>query len=249
MSFMDIFRKPAQPQQQQQPVQQQPGQQQPANQHVETNPQVPNSSNTPQQQPTPENPNPQSPNDKFAGLWNTPTNNANGQAPNFKLAQEQLDQVASKINFSQGISQDALSKVAAGGQEAVEALGQILNQFGQNVFKTNAQFSSHITEAGYGAAQEQLNKGLPTLVKQQLSTSQLFESNPALRDPAIQPVVRALHSQLTQQHPEASPAEINGMLSDYMSRMNGAFNKADDSKTKQTKQDNSDDFSSFLIGA
>lgn len=248
MSIMDIFRKPVQQAQQPSQPAQQPGQQ-PANQHVETNPTVPNSSNTPQQQPTPQNPNPESPNDKFKDLWNNPSNQSADQAPNFRLAPEQLDQVASKINFTQGISQETLGKIAAGGPEAVEAMGQILNTVGQNIFKTNAQFSSNITEAGYGAAQQQLNRGLPTLVKQQLSTQELFSANPALRDPAIRPVVQALHSQLTLQHPEASPSEINGMLSDYMSRMSGAINKpADDAnKVNESKREAFDDFSSFLM--
>lgn len=241
MSVFDMFRKP----QAQQPQPQQPQPQ--GNQHVQTNPTVPNQTNTPEQQPSAQNPNPESPVDKFKDLWNTPNHSAD-QNPVFTLQPEQLNQVASKLNFSQGISQETLAKVAAGGDEAVKALGEVINIMGQNIFKNSAQFTSHITEAGYGAAQQQINKGLPNLVKQQLSTSQLFESNPALRDPAIQPVVRALHSQLTQQHPEASPAEINGMLSDYMTRMNGAFSKTGEQGNKGQSNQGQDnfDFSSFL---
>ena len=233
MSILDIFRPaaPAAPA---------------ANPHVANNPQVPSANNSPQQQPTQSNPNPESPTDKFKDLWNTTPNSSENSNPNFQLAPEQLNKVASGLNFTQGISQEAVAKVAAGGEEAVQALGEILNVFGQNIFKTNAQFTSNLTEAGYGAAQKQLNSNLPTLVKQQLSTSELFTANPALRDPAIQPVVRALHSQLTQQHPEATPAEINGMLSDYMGRLGGAFNKADPTATEKAKGEENFDFSSFL---
>lgn len=240
MSVFDMFRKPqaqSQPQQQPQPQ---------GNQHVQTNPTVPNQTNTPEQQPSAQNPNPESPVDKFKDLWNTPSHSAD-QNPVFTLQPEQLNQVASKLNFSQGISQETLAKVAAGGDEAVKALGEVINIMGQNIFKNSAQFTSHITEAGYGAAQQQINKGLPTLVKQQLSTSQLFESNPALRDPAIQPVVKALHSQLTQTYPNASPTEINGMLGDYMTRMSGAFGKENgQDKQRQNSGPDNFDFSSFL---
>lgn len=237
MSILDIFRKP-EPQQQQQ-------QQPPAgSQHAQANPTVPNQSNTPIQNPTVQDPNPQSPNAQFADLWKIePTQQPS--APNFRIDPEQLQQVSGKLDFVKSVPREDLAKVAAGGEEAVEAMVNILNAVGRNVFSMNAQFASNMTESGYNNAQKAISTELPTLVKKQLSQQELFESNAKLRDPALQPLVLAIQSQVTQKYPNASPSEVNAMVSRYFSEtVAGAFAKP--AEENKQKDDGAFDFSSFL---
>lgn len=238
MAIFDIFR-PAQPQQ--------PAPQAPENQHIQNNPTVPTSQNSPTQQPTPDNPAPESPVANFAELWKMEPTQAN-QSPNFRIDPQQLSKVTSSMNFAKSVSRDELAKVAQGGEEAVGAMVNILNQVGREIFGMGAQFSSHMTEQGYNTAQTALNTGIPNLVKKQVTQNELFQANPKLKEPALQPLVMAIQSQITQKYPNATPQEINGMVDQYFTEVVGK------SFAKETSQDQSGksntaagfDFSSFL---
>lgn len=240
-----------QPQQQQvqqqpqgtQPAQQQ--QQQQPNPHLQGNPTLPQNSGMPAQPATPTNPTGESPTDKYANLWDT-SNQQQQQAPNFKLNPESLQKVTSSMNFTQGIQKEDLQKIAQGGEEAVVALQNILTNFGQNIFSQSAQFSAHMTESGYNAAQKEISTGLPGVVRNHMASASLFEANPKLRDPALQPLVGALQSQFAAKFPNASPAEINNMVTDYMgTTVAGAFQKPVDPATQ--KQENAQpNFASWL---
>ena len=240
MSIFDMFKGKAPEQAQQQPQQQQPNSA--GNQHIQNNPTVPNASNSPQQLPSPQNPDPQSPVANFNDLWkmeSTPQN----QAPNFKIDPQQLANVSSKLNFANSVSQDDLAKITAGGDEAVGALMNVLNAFGRNIFSTSAQFSSHMTESGYASAQQAIDRGLPSIVNQQLGRNELFQSNPKLRDPALQPLVMAVQNQV-QQYPNASPSEINSMVEQYMQHVGSTFAK--DAPVQKNAQSANFDFANFL---
>lgn len=245
--FETIFGKNNQAQQQQQPQQQQqqaPAQQQ--NQHVANNPTVPGNQVTPTPAANPNAADPtQSPNDKFSNLWeNVPKQGSD--APNFKINPEQLKQVSTGMDFSRNVSRDDLAKIAQGGEEAVAALTNVLNSVGRDIFNANAQFSSHMTETGYNMASQSIEKGMPNWVKQQFAQNELFTANPALRKPSLQPLVNALQDQFSAKHPNATPQEINALVSEYMStEVAGAFAKPEAAPTQgpRAAQHN---FASFL---
>lgn len=235
MSVFDIFR-PAKPQGQAQP------QQPVGNTHVENNPTVPTANNTP---PAPQPPE-QSPTENFKDLWTMPSNQTGNKTPNFQLNPEQLQSTASKIDFTRSIKQEDLQAIANGGEGAVTALMNVLNNFGQQVFSTNAQFSSHLTEAGYRAASDSINTGLPSLVKKQFSQAELFNTNPKLRTPELQPLVLAIQSQITERHPNASTQEVNAMVDKYFTEVIGKAFTKEDSQQSQPAGADTFDFSSFL---
>lgn len=228
------------------PAQPQPGQGQQPNQHVQGNQTIPTG-----QEPA-ANPNKQteqtvSPTDKFKELWSTPATPTN-EAPNFKLNPEQLGKVTGTMDFTKNISREDLGKIAQGGEGAIEALGNVLNNFGREVFSASAQFSSHMTESGYQSASKVIDSGLPSAIKKQLTEQHLYQANPKLKDPALQPLIGALQSQFTTKFPNASPSEIQDLVSEYMTTVvGGAFAKEDAAAVAaQKKQAATPDFSSFL---
>lgn len=239
MSIFDLFRgQPAQQQGQQQAPQNPP--------HIQNNPTVPQG-NEPSMAPKPGEQAQPSPTDKFKDLWNTTNQGTGTQAPNFKLSQEQLSKVTSGMNFGSSVSREDLAKIAQGGQEAVEALGNVLNAFGREVFSTSAQFSSHLTEAGYNTASKIIDNGLPGAIKSHLTQEQLFNSNPQFRDPALQPLVGALQAQFQAQRPNATPTEIQDLVHEYMNTVVvGAF-KPKEAPSQQSRDAKQADFSSFVL--
>lgn len=243
--FQQLFgNKPQQaatPQQAQQPQSQQPT----PNQHIQHNNQVPNGSNTPVQQPTPENPNPQSPNQEFADLWSNTSQQQQGQEPNFRLDPAKLNEQLANASFTGAIKPEQVQKILAGGEEAVGALMDVLNTFGRDVFSKSANFSSNMAENSYAHATRSVKNGLPDLVKSTLSQQELFTANPKLRDPALQPMVQAIQGQIQAKHPNASPGEVNAMVNQYFDRVKGAFTKEEAPQQKNNTADAAD-FSSFL---
>ena len=240
--FQQIFGKqqPQQPAASQQQQQAQNGQQ-----HVNNNPTVPNQSN----QMPPNNaaqPGDESPTDKFKDLWQNTPNASADNTPNFRLNPETLAQHTQKMDFTRSVNGDDLQKIAAGGQEAVDALKNILNGVGRDIFSNTAQFSSHMTESGYRVAQQSIDKGLPDIVRRQMSSQELYQANPKLRDPAMQPLVSAIQMQISQKYPNATPAEVNGMVSEYLgSVVAPAFSKEDPAQA-QNKVNPATDFTNFL---
>lgn len=223
--------------------QQQVQQQAPANPHIATNPTIPTGAEPPAN-PSPQSQATQSPTDKFKDLWSNvdqPTN----QAPNFKLDPQQLSKVSSSMDFTRSIAREDLAKIAQGGEEAISALGNVLNAFGREVFGASAQFSSHMTDSGYQSASKIIDSGLPGAIKRQLTEQQIYQSNPKLKDPALQPLVGALQSQFSAKHPNASAQEIQDMVNEYMGTVvAGAFTKEDPAAA--AKAPTAADFSSFL---
>lgn len=237
----------AQPQQQQQQQGQppQPQAQAPQQEHINANNTVPNPNNTQQQLPTPQTPNPESPNDKYAQLWDT-SNLQAGQAPNFKLPPEKLQQVTSGLDFTKSIQQADLEKIAQGGVEAVGALQSILTSFGQDLFAKSAQFSAHMTESGYNVASQGLQRDMPTMVRNQLASNELYAGNEKLRNPALKPLMDSMQSQFAAKFPSATAQEINSMVTDYMSTVVAGAFAPTPTVDPRAKSDGAQDFSSFV---
>lgn len=233
--------------QNQEAQQQQQGQQQNPNagQHVNNNPTVPNDNN---QMPQNNNQQPgdQSPNAKFADLWQNPVNAPGNAAPNFRLNPEALAQRTAQMDFAKNVNQADLQKVAQGGEEAVQALSNILNDVGRNVFGMTAQFASHMTESGYNVAQQSIDRGLPDIIRKQMSQQELMASNPKLKDPALAPVVSAIQTQMSMKYPNATPAELNGMVAQYFESVVGPAFAKESPASAQQKANPAMDFSGFL---
>lgn len=232
--------KPTQQQQPQNQQQQQPGN---GNPHIQGNNTIPNG-NQPAANPNPQTEQTQSPTDKFKDLWSTPTQQQN-QAPNFKLDPAQLSQTTSKMDFAKSVNREDLAKIAQGGEAAIEALGNVLNTLGREVFAQSAQFSSYMTDSGYQSASKVIDSGLPGAIKKQLTEQHLYQANPRLKDPALQPMIGALQTQFSQKYPNASPQEIESLVTQYMTEVVGAaFNKEEPASKQQAAA--APDFSSFL---
>ena len=232
----------AKQQQQQQPQQQSNQQQQTA--HVQCNPTIP-TGNEPAANPNPQTQATQSPTDKFKDLWDT-SNQQHNQAPNFKLNPEQLQKVTGGMDFTRNLNREDLAAIAQGGEAAITALGNVLNNFGREVFGASAQFSSHMTESGYNSASKIIDQGLPGAIRSQITTQQLYASNPKLKDPALQPLIGAMQSQFSAKHPNATPQEIQDMVSDYFTTVvGGAFAKEE--PQQDNKANAAADFSGFLM--
>jgi hypothetical protein len=161
----------------------------------------------------------QSPEDKFAKLWETPATDPNApKSPDDQntLTPEKMLEAAGKIDFKRVLDQDSLRKIAAGGDEAVAAMAELLNKTAQTVYGQSTVVAQKLIETQVAKAREQFTAELPSLVKKQNMQDSLLTENPAFKKPSVAPVVAAIQNQLAAKFPGATASELNQMAKEYL---------------------------------
>lgn len=172
--------------------------------------------------PAPSN-EPQSPLDQFSSLWETKPNEAGEPEAPKQLTAQEVQTAMAKADFSKVINTDQLAAITAGGQEAAEALPQILNALARQVMTQSTLVSDKLTQQAVAQALEKQQASLPSLLREQQAANHLKTSNPLFDNPAIKPVVEATRTQLLAKHPNASHEDITKMTQEYIVAMGEAF--------------------------
>lgn len=218
MSLLDIFRGTPNPQQQQQAQQQQQvKQEQLASQ--ETN-------GMPIQQPNPGAKEQEvSGLAKYDHLWQ-PVAKKEGEQDNtfdpnklFDLDPAKLQEGLKGFNSTQGIKQEDLAAITAGGEEAAAALLRILNASNQATLQAAITATGGMTSSAFERALPSLDGKINSQVRSQQINSQLKSGSPMMQSEAARPMLTALATQFSTKHPDASPDEIVAMVDDYMVTM------------------------------
>jgi len=166
-----------------------------------------------------------SPLEQFKDLWDTAPVDPNKKAEptSFTLDPKEVAEIVNKHDFSKAASPEALAAVAAGGEPAVAAMLEIINNLGRQVLTQSTlvgnQLSGQITDralAAYGTK-------LPDMIRNQNTANHVKGVNPIMNNPAIQPVIDAARQQLLQKFPNASDAEVGTMLTQYVEAMGAQF--------------------------
>lgn len=161
------------------------------------------------------------PMDKFKELW-APTKPVEGAEPEFNpsaifnLDPESMQKAVGGINFADMVTEESIAAISAGGPEAVKAMIGMLNATGAKTMTLATTAAAKMVEQGLTKATGALDKKITNGVKLNQVNSQLQELNPALNSPAAAPMVQALTAQLTNKFPMSSPAEISGLVTEYM---------------------------------
>lgn len=189
--------------------------------------------------------------DSFNDLWKTePTQNQTQGQPLFNLSQEQIMAASKKQDFTKGIAtQEQLTKVAAGGQEAVVAMMEMMNAMGQMVYAQNAVATTKLIEGALDKSQFAKVADLDSHMKRHTLSTTLPEINPLFSSPAAQPIIDGLSQQFMVKFPNSTPKEISGMVNDYLTHFTGAFT-APATAAKQKEADaksNGTDWDKFLM--
>jgi hypothetical protein len=158
-----------------------------------------------------------SPLEQYKDLWDPPKQEAAPGNPNPEGTpaapkQPKFSDAAKKIDFSRLIPQELAAK-ALGGD--VASFTQIIN----TVTQASLAASMHFADNHYGtkskALEESINSALPEKFKQFSVNSTPFK-NPALKHPAMQPVVQGIREQMRVKYPDASAEELTTMAEEYL---------------------------------
>jgi hypothetical protein len=225
----------SQPQQQQQPTNN-PNQ----NQSIQTqqspntapNGVIPQDGNKPPEG-TAEKKEDQSPVAKFNDLWEPPKTE-DGTPPSTGFDSQKWMEAAGKIDFTKVVSQEDLSKISAGGQDAVAAFANALNKTAQTVFGQATIVSQKMIDKRIEEAREEFSSQIPSLVRKQSMQDGLLGKNPAFANPAIRPLIEAVQAQIAERYPKATSGELEQMAQDYLA---GAAQIISPPKQKQAQSD------------
>jgi hypothetical protein len=162
----------------------------------------------------------QSPLANFQDLWKADPNN-NQQTPslvpNFNLDPKGLMDAAKKVNFTQHIAPELVTKAMSG--DAASFL-EVINQAAQLGYANATAASGEIIKNSLGSAQTVLrDQVLPGAFRDQAITQAFSENNPIFSDPAVAPMLGMLKSQLAMKYPTAAPQELATMAAQYISGM------------------------------
>lgn len=183
-----------------------------------------------------------SPLSEFNKLWE-PATGPDGKPvqvtkdPLFNVDPKQVMEAAQKTDFRSVATPEQLQKMAAGGQEGIAAMMDVFQAMSASVYANAAVAATKIAESGITKALSQAEGRLPSIIRQQQFGESLAQKNPALQDPAVQPMIKMLEQQFAQKYPNANSAELTDMAQRYMLGVSEAFNPAkQQALTDQQKQ-------------
>lgn len=188
----------------------------------------------------------ESPLDLFTDFWQNDPNAATPETPIFSnIDPQKLMEAASKTDFSKIITQEQLTKIQAGGPEAMMAVVDAMNKMSQNVYAQAAFASTKIVAQALEQAESRFNTSLPGKLKLHTASEAIRNENPALSHPAAQPILSAIESQMAVKFPNASSAELTSLAKNYLENFADAAARKPEVATP-AKSRNETDWNSFL---
>lgn len=159
-----------------------------------------------------------SPLEPYANLWNNVVqDNKNAPpslVPQFNIDQAKLAETVGKMDFTQGISQELLSKAMSGSDPA--SLVAVMNNMVQAAYVQGLNTQTGLVKEAFTRHADTLtNHILPTTVQgivRQASTTM----PDYMASPAIAPLVGAINEMFARQHPNATPAQIADHTKGYL---------------------------------
>jgi hypothetical protein len=178
---------------------------------------------------------------EFEKLWE-PATGADGKPvqvtpePLYKVDPKTVMEAAQRTDFKSVVTPEQLQKMQAGGQEGIAAMMDAFQAMSASVYANAAVAATKIAESGITKALSQAESRLPGMIRQQQFGESLATKNPALKNPAVQPMVDMLRNQMSQKYPNATSAELQEMAERYMLSAANAFNPAANPENKQQQE-------------
>lgn len=187
--------------------------------------------------------------DQWADLWNTDPNAGTQGQPLFNVDQTKLLEAARKQNFAAGADPELLTKIAAGGPDAVQAMVTLMNDIGQRVYAQSAFAGTRLIEGALEKSNFARSTDIDNRFKSLSVSTNLQADNPIFNNPAAAPMLDMVKNQMLLKHPNASSAEITQMAKQYLSTFAEAFQApSQQQQQQQSSRAAEPDWSTFLSG-
>ena len=186
-----------------------------------------------------------SPLEQFKDVWQPPKTEEGKPSVPLSADPQKIMEAASRVDFTKILNQEALAKVQAGGEEAVQAMASLLNQTAQAVYGQSTVAASKIVEQALLQAERKFADRVPTLVNQKAAQAKLLTANKALANPAVAPIVTMIQDQLALKYPNATSDELADMAAEMMKGAANVFAPPPAAPAEKAKK-LEDDWSDYL---
>ncbi len=161
---------------------------------------------------------------EFADLWKPVATDPNAPTSMFgDVDPQKLMEAAKKTDFSKAITSEQMQAIAGGGEGAVAAFAAAMNSVAQTVYANSAMATTKIVEQALTKAQNNYDSKLPGIIKQHTVSDSLRADNPVFSNPAVQPLITALESQMAVKYPNATASELTSMAKQYIEGLGTVF--------------------------
>lgn len=194
--------------------------------------------------------------DSFASLWQTPTTVDGKPAPMpvdplrqplFTLDPTKITESAGRMDFTGNIPPETMAKIAAGGSEAAAAFSEALNIGIRNAVIGLTINQGNLVNQAVLENNTRISGALPSQIKK-VQLLEMGSDDPVLSHPAVQPLVNSLKQMAFAKDHNASPADVNKQVADYIRGMAAALQETDPTVVAARKQvaKGETDWSTFL---
>ncbi len=180
---------------------------------------------------------PANPLDEFKDLWKPAENAKPANTGDFDIDPDKFMEVANKMDFSQAVTPELMSKINAGGEDATKAFVEAMNNVAKATYGQNAIASAHLVQAAYKRAQADLSSQIESKMKSMGVSEVLTRDNPLYKHEAVAPVIEAVKAQLQTKYPQASNEELATMAKNYFQSAMGVVAPATKQEPVSTEPD------------
>lgn len=178
-----------------------------------------------------------SPLDVFDNLFDTEPKKDGDPEPEkdfFSYNPENLAKSVQKLSFVDAAQMEELGAKALQGD--TQALTQLLNNMGQQIYAQAAELSVGVANHASRASYDRAIADVPTSVRSISASDTLSGLNPQYKHKALRPLVDHARAQVELKFPNASPQEIAEMTNSYMKAAFSATEVSDTDPTRRPTQ-------------
>lgn len=194
--------------------------------------------------------------DAWTSLWQNPTTEDGKPAPMpvdplrqplFTLDPAKIAESAGKMDFTGNIPPETLARMTAGGADSAAAFQEALNIGIRNAVIGLTVNQGNLVNQAVLENNTRISGALPSHIKK-VQLLELGSDDPVMSHPAVQPLVNSLKQMAFAKDPNASPAEVNKQVSEYIRGMGAALQETDPTvvAAKKTAAKGEQDWGVFL---
>ena len=150
----------------------------------------------------------------YQGMWNNnPNQQQQDQVPSFNLDDKVVGQVASSLDFMQGVDPAVMQKAQTGDMQAIM---ELINHAGRQAYSMSLRHGSALTDKFVGMREEHFSKRVPNVVRDELTMGALGGNDGAKMSPVARKQLAEIAKKYQQANPDASPQEVAAAARKYV---------------------------------
>jgi hypothetical protein len=132
-------------------------------------------------------------------------------------------EMAKNLKFGELMNPEQQAALVAGGEGAVAALSEVLNNFGQQIFAQAAATATQVTKKGFEVKASENQAAINEAIRLHGLSNSLLNKDSRLADPAVAPLVSVVQQQMAKAFPQDTVAQLETKVVSYFENAFSGF--------------------------